>query len=112
VNVLPAATMFADRADVAVLAATVKATVPFPVPDCPDVTVIHAALVDAVHAQVPAEAVTANEPDAPGSPTFCEAGEIENVHAGGGAAACEIVNVLPATAIAAVRAPPLLLDTL
>ncbi len=111
-NVLPAATMVADRVEAVVLAATVKATVPLPVPDCPDVTVIHEVLVDAVHAQEPAEAVTANEPDAPGSPTFCEAGEIENVHAGGGAAACESVNVLPATAIAAVRAPPLLLDTL
>ena len=72
---------------------------------------IHAALVDAVHTHVPAEAVTAIDPDAPASPTFCEAGEIENVQAGGGAAACEIVNVLPATVIVAVRAAPLLADT-
>jgi hypothetical protein len=111
VNVFPAATIVADRVDVVVLAATVKATAPLPVPDSPDVRLIHATLVDAVHAQVPAEAVTVIEPDPAASPTFCEAGEIENVHAGGGAAACEIVNVLPATAIVPVRAAPLLADT-
>jgi hypothetical protein len=69
-------------------------------------------LVDAVHAQVAAEAVTVIEPDTAASPTFCEAGEIENVQAGGGAVACEIVNVLLATVIVAVRAAPLLADTL
>ena len=111
VNVLPAATIVADRVDVVVLAATVKPTVPLPVPDSPDVRVIHTALVDAVHAHVPAEAVTAIEPDAPASPMFCDAGAIEKVQAGGGAAACESVNVFPATVIVAVRAPPLLADT-
>jgi hypothetical protein len=106
VNVFPAATIVADRVEVAVLAATVKATVPLPVPESPDVRLIHAALVDAVHTHVPAEAVTAIDPDAPASPTFCEVGEIENVQAGGGAAACESVNVLPATVSVAVRAAP------
>ena len=53
VNVFPTAMIVADRVDVAVLAATVKATVPLPVPDSPDVRLIDAALVDAVHAQVP-----------------------------------------------------------
>jgi hypothetical protein len=111
VNDFPAATIVADRVDVVVLAATVKATVPLPVPDSPEARLIHDTLVDAVHAQVAAEAVTVIEPDTAASPTFCEAGEIENVHAGGGAAACEIVNVLPATVIAADRAAPLLADT-
>jgi hypothetical protein len=111
VNVFPAATIVADRVEVAVLAATAKATVPLPVPDSPDVRLIHGTLVDAVHTHVPDEAVTAIEPDAPASPTFCDAGEIENVQAGGGAAACEIVNVLPATVIVAVRAAPPLADT-
>jgi hypothetical protein len=111
VNVFPAATIVADWVDVAVLATTVKATVPLPVPDAPDVSLIHATLVDAVHAHVPAEAVTAIEPDPPASPTFCESDESENVQAGGGAAACEIVNVLSATVIVAARAAPLLADT-
>jgi hypothetical protein len=111
VKVFPAAAMVAERVDVVVLAATVKATVPLPVPDVPEVIVIHGALVDALHAQVPAEAVTAMEPVPPVSPTFCDAGEIENVQAGGGAAACEMVNGLPATVIVAVRASPLLADT-
>ena len=111
VNVFPAATIVADRIDVDVLGATANATVPLPVPDSPDVRLIHATLVDAVHAQEPPEAVTAIDPDAPASPTFCEAGEIENVQAGGGGAACEIVNVLPATVSVAVRVAPLLADT-
>jgi hypothetical protein len=34
-----------------VLAATLKPTVPFPVPDAPDVTVIQPAFDDAVHVQ-------------------------------------------------------------
>ena len=84
VNVCPAATIVADLVDVAVLAATANATFPLPVPDAPDTRLIQVALVDAVHTQVPADAVTAIEPDAPALPTFWEAGEIENVQAGGG----------------------------
>jgi hypothetical protein len=41
------------RAD-PVLAATVYPTLPLPVPAVPDVTVIHDALLDAVHAQLAA----------------------------------------------------------
>jgi len=110
VKVFPAATMAADRVAVVVLAVTVNATVPLPVPDAPEVTAIHAAPVDDVHAQELAEAVTPNEPDPPGLLRFCETGEMANVHAGG-AAACEIVNVWPATASVVVRALPLLADT-
>jgi len=87
VNVRPATEILAVRELVVVLAATVNATVPLPVSDCPDVMVTHDALVAAVHAQLPAEAVTAIEPDPPLSPMFCEVGEIENVQDGGGAAA-------------------------
>jgi hypothetical protein len=111
VNVFPAATIVPVRELVPVLAETANATVPLPVPDCPDVMLIHAALVVAVHAQLPVDAVTAIEPDAPVSATLWDGGEIENVHAGGGAAAWEIVNVLPATLIVAVRAGPVLAAT-
>jgi hypothetical protein len=108
VNVFPAATMVPVRALVPVLAATVNATVPSPVPDWPLVMLIHGALVVAVHVHDAADALTLIEPDPPLSATFCEPGEIENVQAGGGAAAWEMVNVLPATVIVAVRAEPLL----
>jgi hypothetical protein len=86
VNVFPAATIVPEREVVPVLAATENATVPPPVPDCPPVIVIQVALVVAVQAQLPVDAVTAIEPVAPASGTFWEAGEIENVQAGGGAA--------------------------
>ena len=111
VNVLPAATIVPVRALPPVLAATVNATVPLPVPACPAVMVIQPALVDAVHAQVVADAVTAIDPVAAASPTFCEAGEIEKVHAGGGTAAWVTVNVLPATSIVALRAAPVFAAT-
>jgi hypothetical protein len=51
-----------------VFAATVKPTDPLPVPLAPEVTVIQAALVVAVHAQL-AGAVTSTEPVAPMSVT-------------------------------------------
>ena len=111
VNVFPAAEMVAVRTLVPVLAATENATVPLPVPDAPAVMAIHATLVVAVQAQLAADAVTAIEPVAPASATSCDVGEIENAHAGGGAAACVIVNVLPATVIAALRAAPVFAAT-
>jgi hypothetical protein len=87
VNVFPAAAIVAVRALLPVLAATVNLTLLLPVPDCPAVMLIQGALVVAVHAQVVADAVTAIEPDPPAAATLCAVGEIENVHAGGGAAA-------------------------
>ena len=54
---------------VPVLAATVNATVPLPVPDEPPVIVNHGTLAAAVHPQEPADAVTVTEPDPPVSPT-------------------------------------------
>ena len=53
-----------------VLAATVNATVPLPVPDAPPVTVSHPAFAVAVQVQVPADAVTATDPAPPASPMF------------------------------------------
>ena len=87
VNVFPAAAIAALRGLLPVLAATVNATLPLPVPDVPDVRLIHVAVVVAVHAQLLADAVTAIEPDPPASAKLCVAGDIEKVHAGGGAAA-------------------------
>jgi hypothetical protein len=57
VNVAPAIVSVPVRPVVPVLAATLKPTVPDPDPDAPPVTVIHAALLTALHAQ-PAPAVT------------------------------------------------------
>jgi len=52
-----------------VFAAMVNVTVPLPVPDAALVSVNHAAFVVAVHAQVPADAVIATEPEPAVSPT-------------------------------------------
>ena len=87
VNVLPATAIVAVRELMSVLAATVNRTCPLPVPDWPAVMLIQGALVAAVHAQVFADEVTAIEPDPPASAKLCVAGDIEKVHAGGGAAA-------------------------
>ena len=67
VNVAPAIVSVPVRLDATVFAATLKPTVPLPDPVAPLVTVIHAALLAAVHAQpvatltlllpVPADAV-------------------------------------------------------
>jgi hypothetical protein len=88
----------------ALLAATVKATVPLPLPDPPLVIEIHGAFADAVHEQ-PAPAVTATEPPPPLASTDWLLGEIANVH-GGGAAACVTVSVWPAMVSVPLRAAP------
>jgi hypothetical protein len=106
VNVFPATAIVAVRPLVPLLERTVNATVPLPVPDCPPVMPIHATLVVAVQAQLATDAVTAIEPEAPVSATSCDDGEMEKVQAGGGAAACAIVKVLPAAVIVALRADP------
>jgi hypothetical protein len=49
-------------------------TVPLPVPLAPDVTVIHEALLTAVHPQ-PLPAVTVTLPDPPPDPKLCEVGD-------------------------------------
>jgi hypothetical protein len=110
-NVRPAATIDPVRGVVAVFAATVNATVPLPVPELPVPMLIQAAVVVAVHAQLFAEAVTAIDPGPPLSPTFCDEGEMENVQAGGGAAAWLTLKVLPAAVMVAVLAAPVLAAT-
>lgn len=92
-----------------VLAATENETVPSPLSEAPRVTVIHVTFEAAVHAQLPPEAVTAIDPVPPASDIDWLVGEMLNVQ-GGGAAACDTVNVLPATVIVAVRADPALAD--
>ena len=69
---------------VPVLAATLNATVPLPVPDAPLVTVSQGTLAAAVHAHDAAEAVTVVDPVPPVSDTDCAVGAIVNVHGGGG----------------------------
>lgn len=76
VKVLPAAVIVPDRGLAELLAAKPYATVPFPDPDEPDVTVIHAALLDAVHGQE-AVAVTENEPDPPLGEALADVGLME-----------------------------------
>jgi hypothetical protein len=106
VNVLPAAAIVAVRELLFVLAATVNLTWPLPVPELPAVMLIHGAVVVAVHAQLFADTVTEIELDPPAAAKLRVVGEIENEHAGGGAAAWAIVNVFPATVIVALRAGP------
>jgi hypothetical protein len=66
------------RDEIEVLAATVNATVPLPLPEAPLVTVIHAALLVAVQAQ-PLVVVTAMVELSPAAGEFQLAGAIENV---------------------------------
>jgi hypothetical protein len=68
------------RDEVEVLAATVNATVPLPLPDAPLVTVIQAALLVAVQAQ-PLVVVTATVELSPAAGEFRLTGAIENVQA-------------------------------
>lgn len=110
VNVFPAAAIVALRAVVAVIAATLNPTLPSPLPEF-ELRLIHEALVAAVHEQLFADALMAIVPGPPASAKFCDVGEIEKEHAGGGAAACEIVNVLPAAVMVAFRAAPVFAAT-
>lgn len=100
------------RALLVVFAVTVNETLPLPVPEVPAVTLIHGVLVVAVHAHVAADAVTAMVPAPPASARFWVDGEIENVQAGGGAAAWLIVNALPATVIVPLLAAAVFAATL
>ncbi len=79
VNVCPAMVIVPVSWLVVVLAATVKATVPFPVPLLPEVIVIQLALLVAVQLQ-PLEVVTPTLPVPPVEPNDWPVGEIEYVH--------------------------------
>ena len=77
-------------------------TVPLPVPLAPEVTAIHESLLDADHEHallVDTETVPVPADDS----TFWLFGEIEYEH---DSAACETVNVSPATVRVPVREPP------
>jgi hypothetical protein len=76
VKVRPAIVSVPER-DGPVVDATVKLTVPFPVPLAPDAIVIHASLLAADQAH-PDPAVTPTEPAAPEAGTFCVSGAIAN----------------------------------
>jgi hypothetical protein len=88
------------RGVVAVFAATSKVTEPLPFPVAPVLTVIHPALLAAVHAQ-PVAALTATAvPVVAAAATFADADEIVGAH---GAAACVTLKVLPPMVTAAAR---------
>ena len=82
--------------------ATVKFTLPFPLPLEPDVTLIHGCALVAVHAH-PSPAVTVTEPFPPDEATDCESGEMAKVHP----SPCVIVTVCPATVTVPDREGPL-----
>ena len=99
VKVAPAIVSVPVRLEAMGLEATRKPTVPLPDPDAPLVTVIHAALLAAVHAQ-PVATDTLLLPLPPAAVKDCVVGEIDGVH---GAAACVTVNVAPAIVSVPVR---------
>jgi hypothetical protein len=82
-----------------------------PVPDAPEVTVIHDAVLTAVHAHELA-ALTLTEPVAPDAGAELLGGSIVYVHAGTATtSACVTVNVRPAIVSVPVRAVPALAAT-
>jgi hypothetical protein len=85
-----------------VFGSTVNVTVPFPDPDAPLVTVIHALLVVAVHGQ-PAAAVTVLLPLPPDAVNDWLTGDTVGEHE---FPACVTVNVAPAIVSVPVRLPP------
>jgi len=88
-----------------VFAGNVRRTCPFPVPVAPEATVIHDALLVAVHAQ-PAPAVTLTVPwAASGRERLASVGSIEYVQAGTNAR-CVTVKVRVAIVTVPVRSPP------
>lgn len=104
VKVLPATVRLPERWP-DVFAATVYRTSPVPVPVAPFVIVIQDAPLEAVHAQVPADAVTRMSPTPPALGTVCEVGASVNVHGGGGggAASWTIATDRPAIVNEALR---------
>lgn len=109
-NVWPPIVRVPVRGVAFVLALTLYATVPFPVPLAPDVMEIHIALVVATQPQ-PALVVTLTVPlVAADVVRSIEVGEIVNVH---GAPAWDTVNVRPPIVIVPLRdVVPVLASTL
>jgi hypothetical protein len=74
-----------------VFAVRLRRTVPLPVPDAPEVTVIHDALLAAVH-EHPSPVITLTVPWATSGPMLASVGEMEYVQ-GAAPAACVTVKV-------------------
>jgi len=89
--------------------ATANPTVPFPLPVEPDVTVIHGALLLAVHVH-PVAVVTFEVPDPPSAGTVWLDGAIEYVQ-GAETPTCVTVNVCPAMVSVPVRSAPVFAST-
>jgi hypothetical protein len=101
VNVRPATVSVPDRS-APLFAATVNVTVESPLPFAV-LSVIHGALLAAVHAQLACAASIRSVPLPPEAPKFCDEEVTVNVH---GSAACVIVNVCPAIVSVPVRSDP------
>ena len=99
-TVLPAIVTVPVREVVAVFEATLRETVPLPVPDAPAVTVIQAAPLTAVQVH-PVVPVTVAVKGPPIAVADFEVGETLLLHVA--AAACVTVNVLPAAVMVAER---------
>jgi hypothetical protein len=106
VNVRPAIASVPDRPGPFV-DATVKLTVPLPLPLPPAVIEIHGALLLALQAQPPG-AVTETPPLPPAGATDCDSGDIAKVHA----SPCVTVTVCPATVNVPARWGPFAAATL
>jgi hypothetical protein len=101
VNVRPATVSVPDRS-APLFATTVNVTVESPLPFVV-LSVIHGALLAAVHAQLACAASIRSVPLPPEAPKFCDEEVTVNVH---GSAACVIVNVCPAIVSVPVRSDP------
>jgi hypothetical protein len=111
VKVRPAIVIVPLRA-APVFAATLNDTLPLPLPLAPLVIVIHVTLATAVHAQVLLDAVTVTVLAPPAAATVWLERSSVYVHGGGGgAAAWDTVNVLPAAVIVPLRAAPVFAAT-
>jgi hypothetical protein len=111
VNVCPAMVRVPERA-APLFAATLNPTEPSPLPLAPDVTLIHVALLVAVHVQPLAPETFTGLPAPAVAATDSLVGAIVNAHPDDDAPAWLIVTASPATVSVPVRAPPLLAATL
>ncbi len=92
----------ADRELLPALGATLNATLPGPLPFAPDVTVSHAALLDAVHPQ-PLPTLTATDPLPPAATNAWLLVERLTVQFTTGPAACVTVKICPPMVTLAMR---------
>lgn len=99
-NVTPAIVIVPVRGRSEEFEATLYVTLPVPLPEAPDVTTIHEALLTAVHAQPAAFDVTVTVADPPAAVGELAVGEIDVLQT---IPACVTVNVWPPTVIVAVR---------